>query len=113
VSGWGQSAMGPPAVPRAGVRPARCNASSPATLLASGHFRFFRHTGSTALGTALPCSVPVGADTTDGGDRDKWRKLAGGPPLPTEQSDRHSPETHFGLSPHHPLLQITAPTSNT
>lgn len=113
MSGWGQSAMGHPAVPRAGVRPARCNASSPATLSASGRFRFFHHTGSRAPGTALLCSVPAGADKTDGGDRDKRRKLAGGSPLPTEQSDKHSPETHFGLFPQRPLLQITARTSNT
>jgi hypothetical protein len=39
--------------------------------------------------------------------------LAGGSPLPTEQSDKHSPETHFGLFPQLPLLQITARTSNT
>ena len=113
MSGWGPSAMDHPAVPRAGVRPARCNASSPATLSASGRFRFFHHTGSKAPGTALLCSVPAGADKTDGADRDKRRKLAGGSPLPTEQSDKHSPEIRLGLFPQHSLLQIIARASNT
>jgi hypothetical protein len=66
----GQSARGHPAVPRAGVRPARCKASSPATLPASGRFHSFHHTGSKAPDTALLCSVPSGADKTDAGDRD-------------------------------------------
>jgi hypothetical protein len=74
--------MGHSTVPRAGVRPAPCTASSPATLSASGRFRFFHRTGSKAPGTPLLCSVPAGADNTDG-DRDKRRKLAGAFQLPT------------------------------
>jgi hypothetical protein len=114
VNGWGRFATGRPAVPRAGVRQARCSASSPAIQGASDRFRFLRRTGNKAPGTSLLCSVPAGADKIDGGDCDKQQRLAGGSPRPRAQSGKHPPHAQFCPLPQRPpLLQITAQTRNT
>jgi len=108
VNGWGRSAIYRQAVPRSQACRARCSASYQAIPQASGRSRFPRRTGSKALATALPCSVPADAGKTDGGDCDKPPRQAGGLPLPCAQSGKRRPAEPRRQFPKHPSpLQIT------
>jgi hypothetical protein len=87
---------------------ARCSASYQAIPQASGRFRFPRHTGSKALATALPCSVPADAGKTDAGDCDRQPRLAVCSRLRHVQSSRHPSAARRRLFQKLPLpLQIT------
>ena len=108
MSGWGRSAIHRPAVARSRVCRARCSASYQATPQASGRSRFPRHTGSKALATGLPCSVPADAGRTDGGDCHRQRRLAVCSRLPHVRSGKDPFAARRRPFPIHPSpLQIT------